>query len=262
MLKRGDPDIRRKAAAELGVFRKEVIDLKTRDQSGFLADLDVGQLNSADLHTFFEFKAGRATVDDLQSEMRLIAAVPEAVHSRKLINYLLYELQERTKKKKKLKRAGFTLIELLVVVAIIGLLASVVMVSLNSTRAKGRDARKKADFKSISTALYLFYDSYGRMPNNYRPGYGVCDTSPLYDQSMQELVDAGFLGIIPKSPGGERYCYYDYGPGGDIGALIVTELEDAPSTTTGIPPSCRPWAAGLNWCSMASSKQYCICNPY
>lgn len=36
---------------------------------------------------------------------------------------------------------GFTLIELLVVVAIVGILASVVLASLNSSRAKGRDAR-------------------------------------------------------------------------------------------------------------------------
>src|SRR3989344_2634994 len=53
---------------------------------------------------------------------------------------------------------GFTLIELLVVVAIIGLLSSVVLASLNGARVKGRDARRLADVKQIQLALELYYD--------------------------------------------------------------------------------------------------------
>ena len=62
------------------------------------------------------------------------------------------------------KKSGFTLIELLVVVAIIGILSSVVLSSLNTARAKARDARRIADFKEIRTALELFYDQFGRYP--------------------------------------------------------------------------------------------------
>lgn len=158
------------------------------------------------------------------------------------------------------RERGFTLIELLVVIAIIGVLSSVVLASLNTARAKARDARKVADFRQIANALTLFYDKNGRMPNNYNPCCGAGEGSTYYNQSMQELVSEGFLPKIPASPGGPTYAYYNYG--GSIGALLVTTLEAAPDTTTGIAPSCRPWGPGINWCDQSSTKQYCLCVPY
>lgn len=61
---------------------------------------------------------------------------------------------------------GFTLIELLVVVAIIGVLSSVVLASLNSARAKSRDARRISDMRNLQNAMELFYDQTGKYPQS------------------------------------------------------------------------------------------------
>jgi prepilin-type N-terminal cleavage/methylation domain-containing protein len=62
------------------------------------------------------------------------------------------------------KQKAFTLIELLVVIAIIGLLASIVLIGLNTARAQSRDAKRAADANQISAALELYYSDNGHYP--------------------------------------------------------------------------------------------------
>ena len=60
-----------------------------------------------------------------------------------------------------LNKKGFTLIELLVVIAIIGILASIVLVSLNDARNKGYDTQIKSDMAQIRNQMEMCFDDSG-----------------------------------------------------------------------------------------------------
>jgi general secretion pathway protein G len=59
-----------------------------------------------------------------------------------------------------MSKKGFTLIELLVVISIISLLSSIVISSVNSARAKGRDTAKVRTLQEVRNALQLYYTDH------------------------------------------------------------------------------------------------------
>ena len=73
-------------------------------------------------------------------------------------------------------KKGFTLIELLVVVAIIGILASVVLASLNTARGKGSDAAVKANLAGMRAQAELYYDGTGAGKYNATAGTAIGNT--------------------------------------------------------------------------------------
>lgn len=127
-------------------------------------------------------------------------------------------------KKINTNNSGFTLIELLVVIAIIGILSSVVLASLNTARAKGRDAKRLSDIRQIQIALEMYYDSNGFYPN---PGWGwrsECNSWGGFTASnvIPGLVPT-YIPIFPSDPTMDKTnstsCYLYLSNGTDYALL-------------------------------------------
>lgn len=116
-------------------------------------------------------------------------------------------------------KLGFTLIELLVVISIISLLSSVVLSSLNSARAKSRDARRKVDIHQIAIGLELYNVKYGGYPWDSTGGWEqTCKTTT---NDIGKIVTEGFISSLPCDPlntgsVGSGYGYY-FDPNGGAG---------------------------------------------
>ena len=103
--------------------------------------------------------------------------------------------------KKRTGQKGFTLIELLVVIAIIGILATIVLVSLNTARSKARDVRRISDMRQIALGLEMYYDS------NSSTGYpGTTGTNQW--TAMETALEPTYISSVPSDPGTGSYQYW------------------------------------------------------
>jgi prepilin-type N-terminal cleavage/methylation domain-containing protein len=126
---------------------------------------------------------------------------------------------------------GFTLIELLVVIAIIGLLASIVLASLSSARAKGRDAVRLEALHQLQTALELYASDHngsypvtfsGAAPWTGSNWYSVCPDYGSHTTSgangyIPNLAPT-YISVLPTDPAnkacgsyGAAYTYVSNG---------------------------------------------------
>lgn len=161
------------------------------------------------------------------------------------------------------KQFGFTLVELTIVIAIIGILATIIMVSYNGIQGRSRDAIRRNDVNSIYKALLVYYKNHG---NYAQAGCGSGTGSGWYSHDYDGvgtgnksisvcLTEPGYLNKELIDPSGRitcsgLTCHAYMKASCTAGTFIYAHLETLPQTTTDTDGTCQStWdtSYGINY---------------
>jgi general secretion pathway protein G len=121
---------------------------------------------------------------------------------------------------------GFTLIELLVVISIIGMLASVVLASMENAKQKSRDGSRRAQLHQIQLALDMYYYSNRTYPPDSRFQPAALTTTMLSD--ISSYIVPTYISRLPTDPTwGDTANGYRYGTNNTATMYTLLMREEA-----------------------------------
>lgn len=131
---------------------------------------------------------------------------------------------------KLLTSKGFTLLELLIAISIVGILATIGLVSYNKAQETSRDFRRKQDLRALQTASELYYQKNKAYPNrtvNSTSWGGLStDLAPTY------------INVLPLDPtnSSSSNLFYLYTSTSPTTYTLCTNLENNSDKDRVIPP--------------------------
>lgn len=110
------------------------------------------------------------------------------------------------------KKDGFTIVELLIVIVVIGILATLVIVTFTGIQQKARNSQRQTDINAVDSHVEAFYAQYGFYP------------------TLADLQDATFVSTYMKGLDPEAMVDPK---GGDIAATSDSDQYSYVATGTG-----------------------------
>ena len=153
-------------------------------------------------------------------------------------------------------RRGFTLIELLVVISIIGILASLTLVSYTGAQRQVRDTQRKSGLGQMKAPLEAYFSTFGKYPSTGGGWWGECSLYGSHPTSGPNGYIPGlapdFIEELPRDPrssqsyhpcnNGGATCYLYRSDGIDYKLLAHCSPESYPTDHPFYDPTRPTWA--------------------
>ena len=107
------------------------------------------------------------------------------------------------------KSKGFTIVELLIVIVVIGILATLVIVTFTGIQQKARNSKRETDINAVDSHVEAFYAQYGFYPT----------LADLQDQT----ANTGFVPTFMKGLDPAALQDPNQAAGGTIGAVASSD---------------------------------------
>ncbi|HEU4967123.1 MAG TPA: prepilin-type N-terminal cleavage/methylation domain-containing protein [Candidatus Saccharimonadales bacterium] len=128
------------------------------------------------------------------------------------------------------KQKGFTIVELLIVIIIIGILATLVIVTFTGIQAKARDSKRQTDLNAVDSHVEAFFAQYG-----FYPSLADLQSATFLSTFLKGFDPAALTdpkgGALSATVGGTNYGYVASGSD----AAGTCSNTTATTITSGVP---------------------------
>ncbi|HYE23058.1 MAG TPA: type II secretion system protein [Candidatus Paceibacterota bacterium] len=150
-------------------------------------------------------------------------------------------------------RRGFTLIELLVVIAIIGILSATVLVSLNTARAKAKDAADLKSFKQMQLAIEMCYAKRGTYAMG-EPSLNACNRSLFSDNDVVGEWESLCGEFLPTLPNAQNFPFLLHTTATNY--VLMAKLGKSPMTATQVTEVLSAYMPSSVWIGPCTQYGY------
>ncbi len=116
------------------------------------------------------------------------------------------------------KQKGFTIVELLIVIVVIGILATLVIVTFAGIQQRARDTQRKTDINALQSHVEAYYAQTGTYPSLSMMNDATWRTANMKGLDPEALVDPKGGGLAATSTA----TAYGYAPLAGGSACTVT----------------------------------------